>query len=247
MKTLTFDTSSSITGWSVIEDDKLVDYGVIQPLEKMSIAQRLYSFGNEIEKVLNKTKPDDVAMEEVVQVQGVSTMRVLARFNGVALYKSYNYQKRDIDLYEPALWKSNMGLKGNACKTLIQLAVCKKFNLLSEERINMYYEMYDKVEQEQDLIKSKISNIKKDIQKLKLQMKRKTIKQEDKDIAKNHIDNYSEDLKMFEKEEKIIKKRIKKKIDQISIDIYSDSGIDDNIADAIGINVAFNAKLKNKK
>ena len=48
-----------------------------------------------------------------------------------------------------------------------------------------------------------------------------------------------ERIKELERREKKAAIIMKKEMKQQSVDIYSDSGIDDNIADSIGVNLAF--------
>jgi len=107
MKVLGLDTSSNSTGWALVEDNKLLEYGLIKPEGAMETLQRLYFFGNEIKKIIEKYEPDEITLEEIILVHGPRTMKVLARFSGVALFQAYSYQKRDIRMYEPQVGRKN--------------------------------------------------------------------------------------------------------------------------------------------
>lgn len=239
MKTLAFDISSSITGWSVIDNGKLTDYGVIQPLKTMSITQRLYTFGNEIEKVIDRCKPDEIVIEEVIQVQGITVMRTLARFNGVAIYQCYKYQKREVTLLEPSLWKKAMGLRGSATKIEIQIKVCETFKLLSKSVLNGYKEELEAIFARYNKVKNVLTEVKKEVSLLNAKLKQKRPTDIEKKQMTEEIKVLKERIKELERREKKATIIMKKEMKQQSVDIYSDSGIDDNIADSIGVNLAF--------
>ena len=148
MKILGIDSSSNATGWGVIERNgqdflhtrgvvSLIEFGLITPHSPMSVTQRLYFFGNEIEKMINKVKPDEIAIEETILVRGPKIMRTLARFSGVALYKAYSYQKREIAAFEPQVWKKKLGISGHAKKAEVQCEICKIFNLANLSEANL--------------------------------------------------------------------------------------------------------------
>ena len=243
MKTLAFDISSSITGWNVIDNDKLVDYGVIQPLKTMSITQRLYTFGNELEKTIDRFKPDEIVLEEVIQVQGVSTMRTLARFNGVAIYQCYKYQKREVMLLEPTLWKKAMGLRGSASKIEIQIKVCETFKLLTKSVLNEYKENLEIIISRYNKVKEVLQDARKEVSVLNAKLKQKRPTEIEKKQMTEELKVLKERIKELERKDKKATIIMKKEMKQQSVDIYSDSGIDDNIADSIGVNLAFRGML----
>lgn len=223
MKFLGFDISSSCTGWALIEafegpetekkyfEKRLVEYGQIKPDPKMGTTQRLYYFGNEIKKVIERQQPDEIQIEEIIFASGVKTLRVLASFRGVALFQAYGYQKREVSAFEPPRWKKDLNIKGNAKKCEIQLEICKRFNLLDEEKIKKYHETIDSYHQQIELLKppKKIKRKKGEV------------------VEEKPVESKAE-----------IKKKIKafdKLFDQVSININSDCGISADIADAIGV------------
>lgn len=90
MKVLSLDISSSTIGWSLLRVEnkklKLVEYGYIKPTKKGTLAERAIDAKEKYIKVLNKTKPDDVVVEDYASKfsSGRSTARtiiVLAVFN----------------------------------------------------------------------------------------------------------------------------------------------------------------------
>lgn len=87
---LALDVSSSSTGYSVIkggrwrkESENL--YGVIKTKSKDTLGERLSQFRQEIVDILKLVKPTHVIIEDVFCGRNVKTLKLLARFNGVAV------------------------------------------------------------------------------------------------------------------------------------------------------------------
>lgn len=207
MKIMGLDVSSHSTGYSVIEaisdNIKIVGYGLIRCDSSMGPTQRLYFQGNELKKQIEKYCPDNIGIEETILVRGPKIMRTLARFSGVAIYLSYSYQKKEIFVFEPSMWKKVLGIGGNATKAEVQLEICSKFSILSQKQIDVYKGVFESIEES-------VANLKITAKQQKMQKK--------------------------ELNKKI--KEIEKMYDKISTDIYSDCGINSDIADSFGVSLA---------
>lgn len=255
MKILGLDISSSSTGWSLIDNDELPDYGLIKPDSSMSLFQRLYLFGNEMKRIIERCQPDMIAMEETIFARGMTTMRTLSRFSGVAMFQAYSYQKKDIKTYEPSLWKKMIGLNGFAMKPEIQLCICHHFKLLDETKIKNYGELLVKIVQETKELKfsakHKVNELKKELSNIEYGFKtlkkgikakkKREITQEDKDKLKDNETVLESKKGIFKERKKEVDKGLKemiKKVDQMSADIYSDCGISPDLADSIGVGLA---------
>ena len=91
MRILGLDASSSTIGWSILDHDdatnttELIAYDYIKPPKKGNLLVRLHETRSLVNKVLNKYKPDIVAIEDIVSfMQGGSTAKtilLLAAFN----------------------------------------------------------------------------------------------------------------------------------------------------------------------
>jgi crossover junction endodeoxyribonuclease RuvC len=213
MKIMGLDVSSHSTGWNIIEaisdDIKIVGYGLIRCDSSMGPTQRLYFQGNELKKQIEKFCPDQIGIEETILVRGPKIMRTLARFSGVAIFLAYSYQKKEIHVFEPSLWKKNLGIGGNATKSEVQLEICSRFSLLSQKQIDTYKEVFKSIEESVT------------------------------------------SLKITAKQQKTPKKELNKKIkeiekmyDKVSTDIYSDCGINNDIADSFGVSLAVLNEIK---
>lgn len=284
-KFLGLDISSSSTGWNIVEICnkalRLVDYGLINPVGSMGVTQRLYFFGNELKKIIEKFQPHEIATEETILVRGPKVMRTLSRFSGTALFLAYSYQKREIPTYEPSSWKKSLGLKGNAKKSEIQLKICEEFELIEKSKIDEYQKIIDNlkmkeikyrkenilnIKQEEADLKSFekiVKGMRSDSRKLEKEAGKKRglsseeikERQEKSDFFKKEFEERETDFKSKKEEFKQIKKKrrnalreIEKEFEKISIDVYSDCGINPDIADSIGVTLkAINEKAKEKE
>lgn len=229
MKIMGLDISSKSTGWCVINDDGILDYGLIQPSSKMSLAQKMYLFYVEIGKLIEKYQPHSIAIEDVVDVMNISVTKTLARFNGVAIIKAYECTKTDPILYKPSEWKKSLdGCTGGSKKCEIQLSICKIFNLLDEDKCIKYLKRI------REILNKKVND--DELKKLRVKINRLKKK---KDFNKNEIVELTKQVKLLEKDvnknRQELKKIQNKELEKIDIEIYSLTGISNDIADAFGV------------
>jgi crossover junction endodeoxyribonuclease RuvC len=242
---LGIDSSSSVTGWSLLRktdsnEIELVDYGLISPQAPMSVTQRLYFFGNEIKKLIERLTPNEITIEETILVRGPKIMRTLARFSGVALYQAYCYQKREVMTYEPPSWKKKMGLSGHAKKPQIQLAICKRFKLLDDKKIEEYAATFSAMEEEVNKLRLEVRQKSKQFEiEIKKLHRESNENKATREIGKVKIGEVNEKRKTFKKEADKKIKEYEKNVVEMSTNIYSDCGINPDIADSIGVAVAF--------
>jgi len=269
---LGIDPSSVSTGWAIIKTEKkisLLDYGLISPTGNMGTIQRLYFFSNELEKVINKHQPDKIAFEETIQASSFKALRVLARFSGVGLLQAYTYKKEEPYRYEPQVWKKLLGVGGAAKKPEIQLKICQKFELISDDKIEEYQKELTEIKKLEKANRSGFNitaeKRKIDTQEKLLKKKRSEVKKSEKEANKirgfteeernerltKHknfavdVQNMESDLEKVKEEFKTAKKikanskkEVAKAYDKVSVDIYSDSGVNPDIADSIGVALA---------
>jgi crossover junction endodeoxyribonuclease RuvC len=256
MNFLGLDISSSSTGWNIVEVDngnkKLINYGLISPIGNMGVTQRLYFFGNELRKIIDKYQPDEIAAEETILVRGPKIMRTLSRFSGVALFLAYSYQKREICTYEPSMWKKDLGLRGSAEKPEIQLKICESFNLMEKDKIEKYSNEFNSILEQKNKVRKEehkeVQQLNKANSKLeatfiksKREFNKKKKKEKTEEVEKNlkelelELQLKKEILKTKKKNLQDLEREVSKKIEKMSTDIYSDSGVNPDIADSIGV------------
>ncbi len=107
-KILGFDASSTTIGYSIIEIDdnddiKLIDASYIKPLKKGHIIERISHTRDIINNLINKVKPDYIAIEDIIQfMKGKSTAKtiiMLTTFNRMVGLCAFDYLKRPPELF----------------------------------------------------------------------------------------------------------------------------------------------------
>lgn len=236
------DISSKSTGWAIIENDKLLEYGKINPTGKsMSNAQKMYLFHVELRKIIDSKRPDEIAIEDVVQVRGVSVLKLLARFNGIAIIEAYRHTQKEPELFEPSRWKSMVdGCTGSARKCEVQNAVCKKYGLLSADKIAAYKKRIDEAK---ETLGEVGSDSRQQLKKLRKELK-KCRKKDDMKKAQDLEVQVLQCSEAILKQKKSGKKDMSEIFDKISMDIYTETGVNEDIADAIGVAIARQQTIK---
>lgn len=249
MRTIGLDPAKTI-GWSIIEDGKLIDYGKIQCSDLFSLPQRLNYYHIEITRLIDKYKPDNMAIEDLIMgISGVKVLCLLARINGVAIHAGFSGLKDNVKLYKPSEWKQDSipNIIGNSPKWKIQLEVCRYFNI----KINGDYSIYDKWESEcnkrLEKLHSEIETVKTEIESLKKDISRKrnpptAIERID---LTNKIAQLSKQYSALKTQMNKLKKSVDKELSKIGTDIDSQTGISSDIADSMCIAVCLQKQISN--
>lgn len=111
MKVMGLDTSTTATGYAILEDDKIIESGVIKPPKKLDSIQRIICIDDEIQKIYKKHKPEFVVIEEMVSFRNANAMRVLI---GLIYHLVIEFTKKDIlvVLARPSSWRKAANVKG---------------------------------------------------------------------------------------------------------------------------------------
>lgn len=113
MKLLALDQASRVSGWSIFEDDQLIDSGTFT-LKSDDIGERLVDYRKHIEKLIEDNDIDEVAFEDIQmqsQVNNVQTFKVLAEIFGVTQEYLASHQY-GYHIVSSNTWKSQLGIKG---------------------------------------------------------------------------------------------------------------------------------------
>ena len=108
-KILGIDPGFGIMGWGVIQQTgrevSLIDYGAIETSPAEEVGQRLCKINDELKKVFDYYKPDDIAIEELFFANNVTTAMKVAGARGIALMRAtyyngkvYNYKPNHIKI-----------------------------------------------------------------------------------------------------------------------------------------------------
>ena len=123
MRVLGIDPGYATIGYGVIDTNgnrhKAVDYGVITTPKNENIAVRLAMIYDSMTEIINKFKPDEIAVEELFFVQNVTTGINVAHARGVILLASVHACGRLYE-YTPLQIKQAMTGYGRAEKRQIQ-------------------------------------------------------------------------------------------------------------------------------
>lgn len=128
---LALDVSSSSTGFAVLRDGRwnksATSYGTIKISSKLTLPKRLVEFRDEVQSLIKRVKPTVIVIEDVFSGRNVSTMKLLARFNGVAVEVSRRAIKRDPIIALTAKVRANLEC-GRGKDDAFEY-ICSRYNL----------------------------------------------------------------------------------------------------------------------
>lgn len=133
MRILGIDPGFAIIGYGVIDKDrdlKVIDYGVITTPKEDSIANRLETNYNAIVALIEKFKPDAIAIEELFYFRNQTTIIPVAEARGIILL-ACNQSRTPIYEYTPLQIKQAITGNGRAEKKQIQYMVTNILGLAS--------------------------------------------------------------------------------------------------------------------
>ena len=132
---LGIDPGYAIVGWGVIEKAKngscrIIDYGTIQTPKNEAFPVRLAMIYEGMQKLIQKFKPDAVAMEELFFNNNITTGIPVAEARGVILISIIHTPSRLYE-YTPLQIKQAMTGNGRAEKHQVQYMTRMMLNLKS--------------------------------------------------------------------------------------------------------------------
>lgn len=235
--------AASVIGWSLIDGNNLIEFGSITIPSSFTLPQKLNFVHSEIDRVIAKTGPVHVAIEDIIMgISGVRTLTYLARINGICIQSAFSSIGDNISLYGPNVWKSNSfaNISTKSPKWKIQVEACRYFNF------NIDFKEFERIDQlaasQYAIIKDKdatVKQIKNEIDQCKKLIKRKRnpLTQDQKITAENKLKQLELAHTQGKIELKKLKKDIENSLSSIGNDIYSKTGISSDIADSIGVAV----------
>ena len=126
MRVLGVDCGSRVTGFAVLESDgrrhRVVEYGAIRPRAKDAFGERLSYIHAELERLLKKHHPTEVAVEQVFQAHNVKSAQHLGQVRGLVLLAAAN-AGLPVEEYSATNVKMTVVGYGRAEKHQVQLMV----------------------------------------------------------------------------------------------------------------------------
>jgi crossover junction endodeoxyribonuclease RuvC len=129
------DPGTYATGYGLIRmrarEGEVVDFGVIQIARDLAFPERLKRIHHSLLEILDRYKPDAMAVEEVFVSQNAKTTLRLGHTRGVILLAG---SERDVPIaeYAPREIKQAVYGKGNASKEQVQWMLIQTFRLPKE-------------------------------------------------------------------------------------------------------------------
>jgi len=129
MKLISFDQSTTNTGYSVFVDKKLYSYATLKNTSiKDDETSRLYKMIKLIEDVIIRHNPDKVLIEDIYQTNIKKGFKALPRLQGGLIYL-LKEKKIEFEIIHSTSWKSWFGISG-----------CRKYQ--KEKSIRMVKDIY---------------------------------------------------------------------------------------------------------
>lgn len=123
---LGLDPGTATTGWGVIREERkapfLVAFGCIETSKNKSTMERLKEIADDLEEILRKYQPDEVAVEDLFFFKNLKTAIKVAQARGVLLLLATR-QKCAVYEYTPLQIKQALTGYGRADKMQVQLMV----------------------------------------------------------------------------------------------------------------------------
>ncbi len=133
MIVLGIDPGTAVTGYGVVEgghslSPRLIECGVIRTRPRDSLPQRLREIHAGIVELIERHKPDALAIEDVFYARNVRTTIVLGHARGVILLAAAQ-ARIEISEYPPAEIKKAIVGTGTATKVQVQFMVSRLLRL----------------------------------------------------------------------------------------------------------------------
>ena len=132
MKIIGIDPGLVHTGFGIINVNNnqttLIDYGVIKPTPKDTLANRLFTVFNDVCEIISNYNPQIFAIEEVFYGKNVKSAMRLGQARGASMVAAAS---KKIPIYEYSARKVKQSLtgNGNAHKSQVQFMVKAKLQM----------------------------------------------------------------------------------------------------------------------
>ena len=109
---LAFDQASSVTGWAVFSDKRLIGHGVIKVKAYHTTPdERIMEMLWKIRETVERFEPDTVVMEDVAKQKNVYSLIRLARVQGAMMEMCREMGIGMPDIVKPSTWREALHFK----------------------------------------------------------------------------------------------------------------------------------------
>lgn len=151
-----WDISSTTTGYSIFElnndETKLIHCAYIKPSKKGSTLERLHSTRNAIKDILEKYRPDEIAIEEITKfmpkLSSAQTIITLATFNRMVGLTCFDYLGKTPEMFSVMTMRHGLKLSSTLPKkedmpSLVETYLNIKFPYEYKKNGTIKQESYD--------------------------------------------------------------------------------------------------------
>ncbi len=122
MKILGLDTSTTSTGYAVLDNEKLISCGTIKTPKKADLLDKIIYIEEHIKQIIKAKEVDFIVIEDLAVTRSASTTKALA---GLLYHLLTEFRKRELLVVQarPSTWRSVCGIKGKCRKELKENAI----------------------------------------------------------------------------------------------------------------------------
>lgn len=122
MKILGLDTSTTSTGYAVLDNNKLLSYGTIKTPKKADLLDKIIYIEEHIKQIIKAKEIEFIVIEDLAVTRSASTTKALA---GLLYHLLTEFRKRDLLVVQarPSEWRKVCGIKGKCRKELKENAI----------------------------------------------------------------------------------------------------------------------------
>lgn len=122
MRVLGLDTSTTSTGYAVLDNDKLISYGTIKTPKKVDLIDKIIYIEEHIKQIIKAKKIEFIVIEDLAMTRSAATTKALS---GLLYDLLVEFRKREILVVtvRPSEWRKVCGIKGKKRDELKQNAI----------------------------------------------------------------------------------------------------------------------------
>lgn len=122
MRVLGLDTSTTSTGYAVLDNDKLISYGTIKTPKKVDLIDKIIYIEEHIKQIIKAKKVEFIVIEDLAMTRSAATTKALS---GLLYDLLVEFRKREILVVttRPSEWRKVCGIKGKKRDELKQSAI----------------------------------------------------------------------------------------------------------------------------
>lgn len=122
MRILGLDTSTTSTGYAVLDNEKLISYGTIKSPTKADLLDRVIYIEENIKQIIKAKEITFIVIEDLAVTRSASTTKALA---GLLYHLLIEFRKKELLVVQarPSEWRKKCKIKGKCRKELKENAI----------------------------------------------------------------------------------------------------------------------------